>query len=124
MQVLNQHRLPDQTSFFMLQSLLEEMVNTLKSQYLHYDIGDEQATLEVGLGHDKTVWTVYAAGDGGTFTVDKTQYYYREKEEDAFSFEGEPETVEYLVKEIVEKIVYCRYLYTEDTTALNPASHG
>ena len=85
------------------------MVNTLKSQYLKSNIGHTSATLEVGLGHDKTEWVIEPSDGIPSFIVHKTQTFFHERDTDTFVFPTEPETMEYLVKEIVEQIVYCGY---------------
>ena len=104
---LQQHS--DRDSFEALRPLLEEMVSTLKSQYIKSDIGHASATLEVGLGQEKTEWTIAPTHGAPGFSIHKTQYFFREKDTDTFEFPSEPETMEYLVKEIVEQIVYCGY---------------
>lgn len=100
------------------------MANTLNSRYLKSSIGDTKAVLEVGWGQDRTEWIIEPAHDAPGYIVNKTQYFKREKDIDLFSFSTEPETIEYLVKEIVENIVYCRYWDGEKETALKSGSLG
>ena len=121
MQNLNTQIQPDRGHFDPLRSLLEEMADTLRSCYLQSNIGEIEAIFEVGLGPDKTVWTVYPARHGQGFSIGKVQYFSADKDEDVFWFAGESEAVEYLVKEIVESIVYCQYWETEQRAKVNSA---
>lgn len=124
MQNLNKHIQPDRDLFGKLRPLLEEMVYTLKSRYLQSNIENAKATLEVGLDHDRTVWTVEPISAKPGYIVSKIQSFYQEREADSFLFANEPETMEYLVKEIVEKIVYCRCWFAEKDVKLKPGSYG
>lgn len=123
MQTLSRHHQHEPDSFETLGLLLEEMASTLKSQYLKSSIGDTKAILEVGCGPDRTEWVIESARETSGFVVAKTQQFHREKDADTFLFPSEPETVEYLVKEIVEKIVYCRYWGTEKDLKLKSFNH-
>lgn len=118
------HTQPAQDSFSTLRSLLEEMASTLKSRYLQSDIGEAAATFEVGFGHGRTVWAIQATNDDHGFTVRKVQHFLKEEDVDLFDFSNESDIVEYLVKEIVECIVYCRHWQTEEDAKLKATSNG
>ena len=98
-----------QDSFRTLRLLLEEMLNTLKSQYIESEIYDDHAALEVGNGEDKVQWIIKPSLEKPGYCIEKNQYFDGEQDSDLFTFDSETETIEYVVKEIVEKVVYCRY---------------
>ena len=97
-----------QEYFRPLRPLLEEMVSTLKSQFIKSNLYDDHATLEVGSEEDKTQWIIRPCCKKG-YGVEKNQYFYTEQDSDLFFFDNETDTMEYIVKEVVEKVVHSCY---------------